>query len=292
MATTGVGVDLGGTNLRAALVEIPSGKVLASVRRAHGSKAPEVVAHEVAAAIKELGAVGPCGVGVAGQLKRGLVAMAPNLNWHNVDFARLLTAELGKPVALYNDLKVAAWGEHCAGAAQGARDSLTVFVGSGVGSAQIANGQLVLGDGGVAGEIGHLKVQLEGGRRCGCGALGCLEAYAGGHNLEAWMKEEGLHGTVGDLERLALGGQDTARRLWDFASGVLGLTLANLVSQLNPGVLVLGGGVLRASPAMRARVVELIGQRATPTSQEGLRITDAALGDDSGVVGAAMLAAR
>ena len=204
----------------------------------------------------------------------------------------LLAKELGRPVKVVNDLKAAAWGELKAGAARGEADSFTVFVGSGIGSAIISDGKLIRGATGLAGELGHLKIVPEGGRQCGCGERGCLEAYAGGTNLEAWMKESGLSGDAADLEKQAHSGNAEARKLWDFASSNLALVIANLVTVLNPGFVVLGGGVMTRSPRLVQRVCDTIGERSAAASRTGLKVALAALGDDSGVVGAALLGAE
>ena len=187
-----LGVDLGGTHVRAAVIDRESGAVISSVRDTHPDKSPEAIvgsiARVTAAATRKADVAGrlPCGIAVAAQLRGDVVAVAPNLGWREVPPGLLLAERLG-PVALVNDLKAAAWGEFSVGAGRGQSDTFTCFVGSGIGSAAISAGRLALGAHGVAGEIGHLKVQFEGGRRCGCGELGCLEAYAGGVNLEAWM---------------------------------------------------------------------------------------------------------
>ena len=181
----------------------------------------------------------------------------------------------------------------------------TVFVGSGVGSAIIANGKLVNGGGGVAGELGHIKV-VPNGRRCGCGELGCLEAYAGGHNLIAQTRELLATGrshvltelTGGDparvtpvtLEQAAEAGDAEAREIYERASLMLALAVANQVTVLNPARLILGGGVLAHCPGIRRRVLEGVQAYASTTSREGLLISDAELGDDSGLIGAALLA--
>jgi glucokinase len=293
-----LGVDLGGTHVRAAVIDRQSGKLLASVKEIHTDKSPAGVVGGIAAAISAAAKLAgvpealPCGVGVAAQLRGEVVTVAPNLGWREVPFGALLSAKLGRRVRLVNDLKAAAWGELKAGIARGAQDTYTVFVGSGVGSAVISDNRLVMGAGGVAGEVGHVKVVFDDGRLCGCGERGCLEAYAGGVNLEKWMHEVGLSGGAPELERMAFEGNVEARRLWDFATSSLGLVLANQVTVLNPGTLVLGGGVLVRCPKMLARVTEIIGQRALAASRQGLKIGMAELGDDSGVVGAALLAAE
>jgi glucokinase len=248
------------------------------------------------------------GVGAAGQIHRdsGIIAVAPNLGWRNVPLAALLSERLGHPVRVVNDLAAAAWGELNAGAGRGATDVYVVFVGSGVGSCIIANSQLVRGAGGVAGELGHTKV-IPGGRRCGCGELGCLEAYVGGHNLIALARELLMSGhssvlaelVEGDpsrltpvtLEKAAEAGDPGAREIHERAGRMLGMAIANMVTVLNPARLIIGGGVLLHCPGIRRYVVESVQALASNTSREGLLITEAELGDDSGLIGAALLAA-
>ncbi len=293
---TALGVDLGGTHARAAAVNVAQAKLLKVVRRDHTERTPQAVVESVAQALEEVArAVGapadaPIGVGVAAQLEQDVVAVAPNLGWRDVPFGKLLSQRLGRPVRLANDLKSAAWGEFKAGVAKGQTDTFTCFVGSGVGSAQIANGRMVWGGHGVAGELGHVKVVAEDGRLCGCGERGCLEAYAGGHKLAEWMREEGMSGGPAELETRAFEGDAHAKRLWDTASGYLALALANMVTVLNPGYLVLGGGVLTHCPKMYRRVVDTVAQRSVAVARRGLKVGLAELGDDAGVMGAALLA--
>jgi glucokinase len=290
-----LGIDLGGTNARVALVT-RDGRILTQHKQALLDRTPEGTVDAVAAAVDVClgGAAGAevaaCGVGVAGQLREGVVVVAPNLGWSNVPLRKLLETRLGRRVLVRNDLSAAAWGEYRAGAGRGQTDTFTVFVGSGVGSAIITNGRLVEGNAGVAGEFGHVKVVPQGGRPCGCGEAGCLEAYAGGHNLIRWMQEEGLSGTPADLEARALDGDPTARRLYDFAVGNLALAIANQVTVLNPGALVLGGGVLFNCPGMVRSIFGTVDQCSAKVARTGLRKIMAELKDDSGIVGAALLA--
>lgn len=294
MKALALGVDIGGTNARAAVVERASGRVVASEKQSWTDRSPDAVVAEVARLLASVSAghavdgVG-VGVGFAGMLHGSVVVNAPNLGWRDVDFGGALSRAVGRPVRLVNDLSAAAWGEKSAGAARGAQHVFTVFVGTGVGSAVITDGKLLDGATGVAGEFGHIKVVLEGGRACGCGDFGCLEAYAGGARLTAWMQEEGLTGTASDLETRALAGHATAKRLYDFAVGHLALGIANQVTVLNPEVLVLGGGVLSRCPGMQARVREVVTQRAGVAARGAVRVELAQLGDDSGLVGAALL---
>jgi glucokinase len=287
-----VGVDVGGTNARVALVD-DQGHILRAQRANLGDHTPAGV---VATVHKLLGQVmegsplpGVVGVGFAAMVRGPVVVNAPNFGWRDVDFGTLLERALGRSVRLANDLSAAAWGELKAGAARGLSDTLTVFVGTGVGSAVITQGKLLAGATGVAGEFGHTKMMPEGGRPCGCGETGCLEAYMGGARLTAWMREVGLPGTPTDLERLAMAGDGTAHQLYETAVGSLSLAIANQVTMLNPAMVVLGGGVLGHAPGMVARVREVIQRRAGAASRESLQVELAALGDNSGLVGAALL---
>lgn len=289
-----IGVDLGGTTARAAIVERESGHLVDSARQSWTDRSPEAVVHETATLVKGLVsrhalAEAAVGVGFAGMLRGPVVVNAPNLGWRDVDFGGPLGEALGRRVVLVNDLSAAAMGEFTAGAAKDTQHSFTVFVGTGVGSAIIADGRLVTGATQVAGEFGHVKIVAQHGRACGCGQHGCLEAYAGGMKLAQWMKEEGLEGSASDLERLANGGHPKAKELYEFVAHHLALAIANQVSVLNPGVLVLGGGVLSRCPGLVERIRQGVEAWATVASRGALHVAMAKLGDDSGLVGAAML---
>lgn len=287
-----LGVDVGGTNARVAVVERETGVIVTAAKQPLPERSPGAVAETVRGLVERvatgLPGTEPVGVGIAGMVRGDVVVNAPNLGWRDVDFGGPLSRALGRPVRLVNDLSAAAWGEFSAGAAKGESDSFTVFVGTGVGSAIIAGGRLLSGASGVAGEFGHVKLVAEGGRACGCGEHGCLEAYMGGAKLMEWMVESGVPGTPSDLERLALRGDATAKGLYDFAVGHLALAIANQVTVLNPKVVVLGGGVLTKCPGMVTRITDVVMTRACAAARAGLRIELARLGDDSGLVGAAL----
>ncbi|MFM2152238.1 MAG: Glucokinase [Pseudomonadota bacterium] len=306
-----VGLDLGGTNARAAAVDergriLSSSKVLLGERSLAGALGS--LAACVSGTLKALGRdMGDCagvGLGFAGQIDaaNGRVLVAPNLGWRDVDVAGPLASLLGLPVRLGNDLAVAALGEATSGAARGFPDAVLVFVGSGVGSGLILGGRIHHGARGLAGELGHTKV-LPGGRLCGCGERGCLEAYAGGVNLGKRAAElmsegresslvfpAGMHPTMSMIERAAEEGDALCRELRSGAAELVGVAAANVVTLLNPGALLLGGGVLMGSPWMRARVEEVVRANAAQAALERCMIVDPALGDDAGVIGGAMLA--
>jgi len=314
-----LGVDLGGTNVRAAVVDASSGAIVAAhkepLRDRSPAKVVEVVGHALREAAAAAGvapsAAGRVGVGVAGQClgTTGVVLNAPNLGWRDVPFGDLLSAALSIPVKVANDLAVAAWGEKRFGAAKGLDEVALVFVGSGVGSGIIVGGHLHEGATGVAGEFGHVKVRPSRPetkpRRCGCGEWGCLEAYTSGMNVAARVREElaaGARSAVrdlaeGDLARVNASLVDDAHRagdpyavaLWDEVGELLGTATANLVTILNPARLILGGGVLLGCPALAAVVRSRFDSAVSRSATRGLTIERAWLGDDAGVIGAALL---
>jgi glucokinase len=314
-----LGIDLGGTNARAALVDPSSGAVVAAHKLAHATRTPAAVVATIAATVRavakaagvEPGELGTAGVGVAGQCQglTGTVINAPNLGWREVPLGEPLRAVLGLEVRVVNDLLAAAWGERSFGAARGVDDAVVVFVGSGVGSGLILGGRLHEGGRGVAGEIGHIKVTPRGKvpRRCGCGELGCLETYAGGMNLAARLREEAAAGKAaavlaaagGDPARLSAaavevayaGGDPYARELWDEVGELLGTACANAVTLLNPLRLVLGGGVLLGCPNLERIVRAHVADRVLGAARRDFEVRRAELGDDAGVVGAALLGA-
>ncbi|HUB09565.1 MAG TPA: ROK family protein [Myxococcales bacterium] len=305
-----IGIDLGGTSARAAVVDA-AGKVRGAAKRVHDLAGPERMADILRElALEALGAakvpesdVAAVGVGLAGQIHTGtgVVAVGPNLGWRQVPFGRLLRERLRWPVLVMNDLSAAAWGERAAGAGEGQDHVVLFFVGSGVGSALILDGRLYEGATGVAGEIGHIKV-VPGGRLCGCGERGCLEAYCGGANLSAQVAEAvsagrattlavgaagGRRVTAAEIEQAALRGDSLARELWDRCASLLPLAVANLSTVLNPAKVLLGGGVLATAPELKKVVREEARRLTLAAARETLQITDALLGDDAGVVGAA-----
>jgi len=311
-----LGIDLGGTYARAGVVD-PEGQIVAAARTALTQRTPDAVvqaiqgaARDALALAKETAAeVAACGIGVAGQLRPGgVVSVAPNLGWRDVPFGQMLGAALGRTVRVVNDLAAAAWGELVAGAGRGVDDIFVVFVGSGVGSSIISGGRQLTGATGVAGEFGHTKV-VPGpeGRPCGCGEHGCLEAYVGGHNLHRLMREAverlgaatRLHAMAsGDLSRLtsasleeaAEAGDPAAKEIYDAAARHLGVATANQVTVLNPARLILGGGVLNHCPGLRRRVEEHVTAFTNANARKAVQVKPAALGDDSGLIGAALLA--
>ncbi len=319
MPPLAIGVDLGGTNARAAVVDTGSGEIVSAHKEPLRDRSPAKVVGVVRRAVEQaagaagvsVAAAGSVGVGVAGQClgATGVVLNAPNLGWRDVALGELLSAALGVPVKVANDLAVAAWGEKRFGAAKGLDEVALVFVGSGVGAGLILGGRLHNGATGVAGEFGHVKVRPSrpetSPRRCGCGEVGCLEAYTSGMNVAARVREEIAGGAAtairalagDDLARVnaslvddaARGGDAYALALWNEVGELLGTAVANLVTLLNPARVILGGGVLLGCPMLAGLVTRHFEAQVSRSATRGLTVEHAWLGDDAGVVGAAVL---
>jgi glucokinase len=322
-----LGVDLGGVNVRAAVVDA-AGHVLGQEKHRLLSKEPPQVAEAVLRAAKTAcGAAGMpfsemkgMGLGVSGMIDReqGLVRSAPALGWHDVPFIKLLQARTPRtPLWISSELSVSAWGERAVGGGRGVNDLIVVLVGANVGAGIVLGGKLQEGASGAAGELGHTVV-VPNGRLCSCGKRGCLEAYAGGQNLAAWARDDlriamaaaraagqrypavgrRLLDLVGEpdkvsvtsMEKAAHEGDELSRRLLDEGGQLLGIALANLVTTFNPARLLLGGGVLLGSPRMTRAAIAGIEAHATKASRTAVKISTPELGEQAGVVGAALLA--
>jgi glucokinase len=318
-----VGVDLGGTSLRAGVVA-HDGQVLALDKRKTkpelgAAAVVERLADGIGRAIKEAGLrtrdVGGVGIGVPGPIdtRRGVVRLAVNLgpDWTNLPLAAKLEARLGLPVCLDNDVRVGALGEHTHGAGQGLDDMLAIFVGTGVGGGLVLGGQLRTGWRGSAGEVGHTVVAADNGVMGKTGQPGTVEPLASRSGMERRVRElvaEGRESVVPALIETVGGGRLTssviqrALRQKDpvmaevlaAAQHTLGLLAGNLINTLDPQMIVFGGGVTErlgerfVAPIRRVAYANLINKQHART----VKIVPAALKDASGVVGAAVLARR
>lgn len=253
------------------------------------------------------------GVGIAAQLDPSgqTVLNAPNLGWRDTAFGALLhdalVDDLGAhQTRIVNDLDAILWGEHCAGAVRDAKNVLAVYVGTGIGGAIMGDGALFHGSGGNAGELGHSKV-VPGGRLCGCGERGCVEAYAGGVHLEQLALDIARRNNLDDVicpdkkgplvdlevaDQQAAAGQEELDKLWQIATDYLALVVANACTLLNPSTLLLGGGVLENLDNFRARLLGKLPALVLEAARDQLEIRFPELGDDAGVLGAARLAAE
>jgi glucokinase len=290
------------------------GRVLARTQtRTEAHRGPAAVLETLRQTITQLAAsldgVAAVGVACAGQIhpETGAVVQAPNLGWRDVPLATELRRVLGVPVLVENDVRAAAWGEFAHGAGAGTDSLLAVFVGTGVGSGAVLGGRLWRGAGNAAGELGHTQV-VPDGLPCPCGRRGCLERYVSGSGLQGRLRAALAEGrqtvlrsrtrgdaaalTASHVEEAARAGDSFAREVWDDAVRYLTVALANYVTVVNPRVLVLGGGVIETVPALFEAVTVGVPALTTTLARAVLRIERTRLGDWSGVVGAAALAAR
>ncbi|MBW4022886.1 MAG: ROK family protein [Proteobacteria bacterium] len=294
--TVAIGIDLGGTELRAAVVGADGG-VLAHARTATAAlEGPEAVIAQMADLVGRIApghAVIGVGIGSPGPLDAaaGVVVQASTLHgWDDVPLAALAEARLGLPVRIDNDANVAALAEWRFGAGRGLRHMVYVTVSTGIGGGVIIDGKLLHGRGSLAAEIGHMAI-TDTPIRCSCGALGCWEALAAGPALGQRATETGCWGpvTARDVSRLAEAGDATAARLLAEEARWLGIGFANLLHLYAPEMIVVGGGVSECLPAMRADIEAVIRRQAMPAYRD-VPIVAAALGHRAGVIGAALLA--
>lgn len=310
-----VGLDMGGTNLRAGAVA-PSGRVLFTHRAPAlaGAEAQEIVAN-ICACIRSVeeearrrgwGPARAIGVAVPGplDLRRGTVMAAPHVAaWRSFPLRARLEGELRRRITLENDANAWALGEFWRGSARRCRHVVLLTLGTGVGGAVVSNGKLVHGMAGMAGELGHVTVEPDG-LRCDCGARGCLEAYASASGLRALIAQQPAHResmpsrfldaagafSVKRLAQAARSGDRLARSVLAIAGRYLGIAIASFLNIFNPELVVIGGGVAGAMPFMRAPMMREVRARAFAAALGNARIARAALGERAGVVGAAYAA--
>jgi glucokinase len=306
-----IGIDLGGTKIYAVIFD-GTGVLAEAKRKTPTQGGPLAVVDAMAAVVHDLGPssdLGGIGVGAPGVIdpEDGTVRQAPNLPGWMEPFgvADALSAALGGvPVVLDNDVNVGTLAEHRLGAGQGADNVLGVFAGTGVGAGVILDGRLRHGPTGGAGEIGHMIVR-RGGRLCGCGGRGHLEAYAGRAAMERRARDlerkgrdtvlvdlaPGRRMTSGVFVKALSAGDAVATELIDDAVGALGVAIASAVSLLDIPLVVVGGGLAdRLGPVFVRRVEQACVTDVFPRNPE-LRIVPAALGDRGGSIGAALMAA-
>ena len=188
-----LGVDLGGTKIKTALVDV-SGRILSVEKHpTYAEKGSKGVISEVLACIdgclsKARQKARAVGIGIAAQVDwKGVVRSAPNLKWRNVPLKEKLEARLGIPVFVINDVRAATFGEWRYGSGKGVDDLAVLFVGTGIGGGVISGGNIITGCSNTGGELGHITIVLDG-RKCSCFNAGCLEAYAGGWAIAEYAR--------------------------------------------------------------------------------------------------------
>ncbi len=312
-----IGIDLGGTKILTALVIRETGEVVAHVKKkTKKEKGSHNIVRKMLASIDELlmssgkalDEISSVGFGAAGQIdrKNGVIIAAPNLDCYDLNLKEILYEKFNIPVFAGNDVEIAATGEQKFGAGKGCNDFVCVFVGTGVGSSIVKNGKIIYGATGTAGEIGHIIVDLNG-RQCACGAHGCLEAYASRSAIEKRIEgalkkgrkscildylEPGKSITSSMIQKSIEREDELVVQCVTEASEYLSGGLASIINFINPELIILGGGLIEASDYFYQKTVKKAKAKSLPVPAEKIQFKKAALGDYSGVVGAAFLEDR
>jgi glucokinase len=304
--TNVLAVDMGGTKIAAALVD-REGRLVRSARSStpQGRRADAetiwtaletLVAGLVAKGDREISGVG---VGCGGPMRWPAGEVSP-LNipgWRDFPLrARFEALFPGRPVRVHNDAVCVAVGEHWRGAGRGRESMLGMVVSTGVGGGLILGGRLYEGSDGNAGHIGHVVVDPDG-PACSCGGFGCLEAVASGPKLAAWAQDQGWRpsartsepATASDLADDARRGHPVAMAAMRRAGSALGVAIASVTHLLNLEVVAIGGGLSQAGPLLFDPLEESLRRHARLSYARDVRVVPTALGQDSGLVGAAGL---
>jgi len=307
-----LGVDLGGTKIAAALATT-QGKILARGRSSTPAQAgPDAVIKSICATIdktlsaKKLESSRLLGIGIAaaGSIDsvNGKVIFSPNLSgWHEVPLRDAVERKFNVPTYLGNDANLAALGEWRFGVEKKVANLIYITVSTGIGGGIIADGKLYTGACGVAGEIGHMTIDVNG-PKCNCGSIGCWETLASGTALarEAVKQiTEGAKTSIielvnGDISKIdarivdlaAKQGDRLAQELISQLAYYFGVGLANLVNIFNPELILVGGGVAKMGDLLLQPAIKVVKERAFSTSANAVEIKPAILGDDSGILGA------
>lgn len=310
-----IAVDFGGTNIRAAYFPSPQPPPTSQNKTATlASEGPDSVITRLIQAIESQipkDAVDlRIGIGAPGPLdpRSGVIISSPNLaGWTNIPLRDQLSEHFGVPVFLGNDANVAALGEWRFGAGQGTDNMIYLTISTGIGGGVIADGRLLLGARGLAGELGHLTIESNG-PTCGCGIKGHIEAVAAGpaiarnatdqleaghfSSLKETLSAQGKITSV-DIGKAAQAGDELAIAVIEEAGFRIGHHLADLAHAFNPEVFILGGGVSLLGDFLFEPIRHSLREHIMdPEYLDGVDVLPAALGDDVGLVGAMVLASQ
>ncbi|HUJ16409.1 MAG TPA: ROK family protein [Nitrospirota bacterium] len=308
MSRTVIGVDLGGTNLRVALLSADGEIIVKKKEVTRSSEGWKTVVAQLVENIERLRevaverglSVAAVGVGAPGVIKmeKGIVVKSPNFpDWNNLPLRELLEKALQVPVIIENDANAAALGEQWRGAGRGINSMILLTLGTGVGGGIVLDSRIWQGADGMAGEIGHMTL-IPDGRQCGCGNTGCLEMYASARGIVLSYREallqtgtsQAAEVTSAQIYKAARDGDSVARSVMKDMGRMLGIGIASLINIFNPQMIVIGGGVKDAWELFIGSTREEVMRRAFQVPAERTEIVPSMLGDDAGIVGAAATA--
>ncbi len=312
-----VGLDVGGTTMKAGVVD-DTGAALSSVNvpteaekgQDHGLAQMETAIRKaVAAAETTLDGIAAIGVATPGlmDIPGGLILDPPNLKpWKNVPVRQHIADRFQKPTAFQNDANAAAFGEFWVGAGRGCKSLVMFTLGTGIGGGIIVDGHIIEGRHSHGGELGHIKIELTKPRLCGCGKLGCLEAY-GSATAVVKRTQEALHdahehhrhSSLHQLQRLqgeltaraifdaALEGDSLAEKIVEETAYYLAVGAVNMMHSIDPDIIVFGGGMVGAGEAFLNRIRKHVQELAFAVPAAHTQILFAELGSDAGFIGSA-----
>ena len=311
-----VGIDLGGTNVRLALVSF-DGDILYKVRYPTrvGDGLESIIgklSEQIAESCNQGHEVKAVGIGTAGAVlfEEGIVTSSPNFpDWKDVELKAHLEHGLEKEkplrVVVDNDANAMALGEAWRGVAKGLDSMICFTLGTGVGGGIVLGGKIWRGALGMAGEVGHITIDPEG-PDCNCGSRGCLEAYASATGLSKWVRfaltggdgsmlrevAESVNGVIParEIYECAIKGDRLAGDAWKWFGWALGIGVADVISVLNVEIVVIGGGVGRAWELFSDAMLREVRSRVYSMAGSSTQVQPAMLGDDAGVLGAAKMA--
>ncbi|WP_261129456.1 ROK family glucokinase [Bacillus sp. Marseille-Q3570] len=309
-----IGIDLGGTTIKMAIVD-PKGNIVEKWEiPTDTSNNGRNISQDIADSLKmklenanlELKDIEGIGIGAPGfiNMENGFVYHAVNVGWENYPLKDDLESKTGLEVIVDNDANIAALGEMWKGAGKQASDLICITLGTGIGGGIISNGTILHGTNGMAGEIGHITSIVDGGADCNCGKKGCLETIASATGISRIAMEgldqnptsvlnktlgKGMKVSAEDVFNAAGKGDAWAIEVIDSITHHLGLAIANMANVINPSRIVIGGGVSRAGDLLMVPLKNEFSKYALPRVQDGADFAIASLGNDAGVIGSARL---
>jgi glucokinase len=314
--TLAVGVDVGGTNVRAGVID-EEGHILTEARRpALAPEGADATIGMVKEAIKEAlikahlkpPRVVGIGMGIPGihDSAKGVCRFAPNFpTWQNVQLVQPILEEFDRPAFMLNDVATATLGEYVHGAGRGYRNVVMITLGTGIGGGAVIDGELRLGTTEGFAEVGH-QIIIADGPECGCGNHGCWEALAGRDAIVERARRLIEHGRVSSLpaavdgnmrdltpaiiSEMSEAGDEVARQVIEETAYYVGLGCFNLVSLYDPEILIVGGGIARVGKILFEIIERTVRARGQFLSAATCKIAFAELGDDAGMIGGAALA--
>lgn len=311
-----VGCDLGGTNIKAGVVDIDKEKVLISkstpalAREGHDAvmeRMAGLIREVVAENNMELDSISGVGISAPGvlDLEKGLTLFLPNLpgQWRKVPVRDTISKSLNNmPVSLLNDVRAITLGEYTFGAGKGVDNIACYAIGTGIGGGVVVHGELVLGIGGTGGELGHHTIDING-PRCGCGNYGCLEAFASAPAIASMgvkAVQQGLTTKIAELANYDLNkitpeliaeaanmGDEIANEIWENTGFYIGTGIANVIVTIGPRRVIISGGVAAAGDLLLAPIRRTIKERVFVVPQEEVEVVVGTLGNEAGIMGMA-----